>query len=49
LGRVVMVEVTKKVKKIPHIVFKQFHANLMIESQMGAIKAVYIYTLVAIL
>jgi hypothetical protein len=47
LGRVVMVEVTRKVNTSYRI--QQFQANLMTESQMGAVNAIYSYTLVAIL
>ena len=47
LGRVVLVEVTKKV--MLYIVFKQFQANLMSYSQIGTVNSIYIYTLLAIL
>ena len=47
LGRVVMVEVTKKVNTSYQV--QQFQANTMTESQMGAVNAIYSYTLVAIL
>ena len=42
-----MVEVTKKVNTSYRI--QQFQSNLMTESQMGAVNAIYSYTLVAIL
>ena len=35
--------------KILHIVIQHFPRNLMHESQMGAVNAIYSYTLVAIL
>ena len=47
LSSVVMVEVTKKVNASYRV--QQIQMNFMTESQLGAVNAVYNYTLVAIL